>query len=181
MDEGPVIWVTGLSGAGKTTLASEIFSEIRSRDIFITMLDGDDLRRVLKKDSEVKENVKKNARLDLAYTYARLCHLLASQGGWVVISTVSLFREIHEWNRENFSNYYEIYLKTPIDELKKRDSRGLYNDYDQGQMENLVGLDLKLDEPKTADWIEEFNIDRKPHDVVASLISEFGKKGWLSP
>ena len=84
------------------------------------------LRRVLVDPKREKVSYNKNARLELAQQYARLCKLLSEQGVWVLIATISLFREIHDWNRKNISNYFEVFLDVPMAELRRRDSKGIY-------------------------------------------------------
>ncbi len=67
----------------------------------------------------------RNARLALALRYARLCQVIASQGPTVVMATISLFREVHAWNRDHLPGYFELYLKVPLDEPRRRDPKGL--------------------------------------------------------
>ena len=62
-------------------------------------------------------------RLENAWRISKLCNLLSEQGNNVIVATMSLFKEIHKWNRKNFNKYYEVYLDIPISELKKRDSK----------------------------------------------------------
>ena len=70
--------------------------------------------------------------------------MLDEQGIDVVCSILSMFEESREWNRENFSKYYEIYIKTNMNTLKLRDQKGLYSSFEKGEINNVVGLDLSL-------------------------------------
>ncbi|NCY22974.1 adenylyl-sulfate kinase, partial [bacterium] len=72
------------------------------------------------------------------------------------IATISLFREVHQWNRQNLPGYFEIYLKVPIEELRRRDSKGIYKKFDTGEIQNVAGLDLQVDEPAKPDLLELF-------------------------
>ena len=101
MIKAKVIWITGLSGAGKTTLANEIVRKLRDSLINVVFLDGDQLRQIFNNNSLKINSYSKNDRRNLASSYSRLCQLLVSQNLYVVISTISLFREIHLWNRAN--------------------------------------------------------------------------------
>jgi adenylylsulfate kinase len=73
----------------------------------------------------------------------------------VVTATISLFNEIHEWNRATLPGYFEVYLKVPIDELRRRDPKGIYRRFDAGELTHVAGLDLPIDEPEAADWVVE--------------------------
>lgn len=79
------------------------------------LLDGDELREVFGAAAENARNHGREGRLALAMQYAHLCRVIAGQGLTVVIATISLFREVHEWNRANLPGYFEAYLKVPIE------------------------------------------------------------------
>ena len=64
--------------------------------------------------------------------------------------------EVHTWNRSNLPGYFEVYLKVPVEELRRRDSKGIYSRFDAGELTHVAGLDLSIDEPEAADWIVEF-------------------------
>lgn len=107
----------------------------------------------------------------LAMQYAHLCRVIASQGLTVVIATISLFREVHAWNRENLPGYFEVYLKVPVEELRRRDPKGIYRRFDAGELSNVAGLDLPIDEPEAADWVVEYLLGQKASDLAAELIN----------
>ena len=153
---GQVLWITGLSGAGKSTLAHEVVSRLRAQGKAVATLDGDELREVFGAVAANAINHGRDGRLALAMQYAHLCRVIAGQGLTVVIATISLFREVHAWNRENLPGYFEVYLKVPIEELRRRDPKGIYRRFDAGQLANVAGLDLPIDEPEAADWVSEF-------------------------
>jgi adenylylsulfate kinase len=156
MAKGKIFWITGLSGAGKTTLALELVKRLRSEGFPVIFLDGDELREVFGAASFNEKNHGREGRLALAMQYAHLCRVLAGQGFTVVIATISLFREVHQWNRQNLPGYFEIYLKVPIEELRRRDSKGIYKKFDAGEIQNVAGLDLQVDEPEKPDLLELF-------------------------
>lgn len=152
---GRVIWITGLSGAGKSTLAHEVVARLRADGRAVVMLDGDELREVFGAAASNAKNHGREGRLALALQYAHLCRVIAAQGLTVVIATISLFREVHAWNRDNLPGYFEVYLKVPVEELRRRDPKGIYRRFDAGELENVAGLDLPIDEPEAADWMVE--------------------------
>ena len=98
---GRTIWITGLSGAGKSTLAHEVVAKLRVSGEAVVMLDGDELREVFGAGAANANNHGREGRLALAMQYAHLCRVIAAQGLTVVIATISLFREVHAWNRAN--------------------------------------------------------------------------------
>ena len=132
------------------------------------MLDGDELREVFGAAATNAQNHGREGRLALAMQYAQLCRVIAAQGLTVVISTISLFREVHTWNRANLPGYFEVYLKVPLEELRRRDSKGIYSRFDAGELSNVAGLDLPIDEPKAADLVVEF----EPGHTVSNLAED---------
>ena len=167
--QGQVIWITGLSGAGKSTLALEVVARLRAMGDAVVMLDGDELREVFGAVAANAQNHGREGRLALAMQYSHLCQILAAQGLTVVIATISLFREVHAWNRANLPGYFEVYLKVPVEELRRRDPKGIYRRFDAGELTNVAGLDLPIDEPELADWIVEFDPERKVTALAEEL------------
>ena len=161
-----MIWITGLSGAGKTTLAREVAGLIRLAGRAVLVLDGDELREVFASGAFTAQNHGRVGRLELALQYAHLCRVIAGQGLTVVIATISMFREVHTWNRANLPGYFEVYLRVPLNELRRRDPKGIYRRFDSGELTNVAGLDLVVDEPDAADWLIDFD-SIKPASVLA--------------
>lgn len=171
---GSVIWVTGLSGAGKTTLSQEIVKFLRSEGHNAIFLDGDELRDAF----GFKTEHDRDSRLKIATAYSKLCKLLSSQGFIVVIATISMFNEIYAWNRKTFHYYFEIYIKVSMDELVKRDPKGIYKKYFAGELKNVSGLDFSIDEPSNPDWVEKFGATEQSKiltDELKNSIKEFLK------
>ena len=100
----------------------------------------------------------------------------------MIIATVSMFQEVYIWNRTNLLNYFEIYLNVPLDELRRRDPKRIYQRYDAGELINVAGLDLLVDEPFephiTIDFAENSSLWRSPKVTVEYLISELKKVGF---
>jgi adenylylsulfate kinase-like enzyme len=140
-----VIWITGLSGAGKTTVANTLRRQLAS-DHPTVLLDGDALRYAL----GATQSYEPEDRRNLAYTYARLAHYIAGQGFVVICATISMFHEVRAWNRKNNSKYFEVYLRVPEEELRRRDPKGLYGSAQSGRM---VALESGFEEPSSADLV----------------------------
>lgn len=176
MESGCVVWITGLSGAGKSTLAAEFTARLRSAGRSVVMLDGDELRAVMGVAAESASNHGREGRLELAMRYASLCRLLANQGVVVVIATISMFKEVHVWNRRNLPNYLEAYLKVPESELRRRDPKGIYRRFDAGELKNVAGLDFSVDEPESPDWIAEFAPEVSAEQLADNLMDHLMRR-----
>jgi glutamine kinase len=146
---GRVFWITGLSGAGKTTVGRELCSRLRATGRPVSFLDGDALRAAIAE--ELGHSIAD--RQLSAMRNARLCRLLAEQGADVVCATISLFHEVQRWNRENIPGYREIYLRVPIHELRRRDSKGIYAGAQRGDACDVVGLDVPAEVPEAPDLV----------------------------
>jgi adenylylsulfate kinase-like enzyme/phosphohistidine swiveling domain-containing protein len=146
---GRVFWITGLSGAGKTTVGSELCLRLRAAGHSAIFLDGDALRTVIAEDLGHSTSNRRQA----AMRNARLCRLLAAQGQTVVCATISLFHEVQRWSRQHIPGYREIYLAVPLDELRRRDSKGIYAAAHRGDGRDVVGLDIPAELPEAPDLV----------------------------
>src|SRR5579871_170030 len=143
---GRVFWLTGLSGAGKTSIGRALAANLRASGYSVIFLDGDTLRAVSNETGYTAEN-----RRAVAMRNGRLCGMLASQGFDVVCSTISLFHEVQRWNRENIPRYHEIFVRAPLEELRRRDTKGIYvvrGEEANGDQANIVGLDIPAEIPQ---------------------------------
>lgn len=143
--EGRVFWITGLSGAGKSTVATHLVRRFRDHAIPAILLDGDRVRAAIA--PTIGHGVAD--RRELAFAYARLCGELAGQGFVVVCATVSMFQAVRDWSREMIPGYREIYLHVPMAEIRVRDPKGLY----RAGGADIVGVDLPAEEPANPDLI----------------------------
>lgn len=177
MLNGRVLWITGLSGAGKSTLALEAFTRLRSKNgNGVVRLDGDELRDVFGAADINTRSHGREARLALAMQYAYLCRIIATQGLTVVVATISMFKEVYAWNRAHLPGYFEVYLKVPIEELRRRDPKNIYRRFDAGRLSNVAGLDLPVDEPGEAHWVAEFTPGQTIEVLADNLMAVFDRK-----
>lgn len=175
---GRVVWITGLSGSGKTTLAREFVSLLRNSGDNVVFLDGDELREILSFDESGDEQFSRQSRLKLAKQYANLCKLISLQGATVVIATISLFNEIHKWNRLNLPNYLEVFLDVPLEILRKRDPKGIYKNFDEKRLDQIVGLDLEFDTPFSPDLIYKYTDGVSAESNALAMLREIRSRGY---
>lgn len=148
---GIVVWITGLSAAGKTTLAKSILSRLPGNGI---LLDGDELRDTFQ---EIKTGYDIDTRQSLAMTYARLARMLAGQRFIVIVAAVALFHNVHAWNRLHQPNYIEVFLDVPENILQSRDPKGFYKKAQKGELTNFTGVDIKPEMPIRPDIHIDYN------------------------
>lgn len=142
-----VIWITGLSGAGKTTLAKETIKVFNNRGIPAIHLDGDKLREIYPE----KNLYEKLDRIKLSYFYSDLAYLLASQGFLVIVSVIALFKEIHNYNAIKLPNFFLVYLKADLKKLMNQNSKNIYDL--SATSKKVVGLNIEFDSPKNPHMI----------------------------
>lgn len=142
---GTVVWITGLSGAGKTTTGHELYKRIKEHRDNVVMLDGDDLRWIFGGDLGYSLDDRKKS----AFRNARISSALARQGLIVICCTISMFDEVRAWNRQENENYLEVYLKVPMEVLKQRNQKHLYDDKNS----QAVGVGVAMEEPKHPDYV----------------------------
>jgi len=99
----------------------------------------------------------------------KLCRMLAEQGSDVVCSTISLFHDVQRWNRENISRYYEIFVRVPLEELRRRDTKGIYLGANN-EAANIVGLDIPAETPEAPDLILDNDASMQPEEAVRLIL-----------
>jgi len=167
VEPGTVYWITGLSGAGKTTIACVLYQKLRQLKPNVVYLDGDTLRAVFGND----KGHSPEDRRSLALSYSRLCKMLAEQGIEVVCATISLFREVHEQNRQGIENYIEVSVDCELEELQRRDQKGLYSKAARGEIRNVMGVDLPYEKPESPDLIIDNTEPGSLEEKVAKILA----------
>ena len=142
-----VIWLIGLSGVGKTTVGKELYSILKKKYSNTVFLDGDLLREIW--GDNVGHSIE--GRLINAHRISHLSKMLDDQGINVIACVLSLFPEWQKWNRNNLKRYFQVYLYSPVSFLKKQDDKGLYKGALEGNLKNVVGVDIDFPEPVSSD------------------------------
>ena len=139
----PVLWFTGLSGSGKSTIAERVHQQLRQRGTDVEYIDGDALREVFPKTGFTREEREEHLRRT-GYMASRL----AAHGVTVIASFVSPYRESREFIRRLCPGFVEIYVATPLEECERRDVKGLYARARRGDIRNFTGIDDPYEAPE---------------------------------
>ena len=144
-----IVWLIGMSGAGKTTVGKLLYRRLKPTTPNLVFLDGDDLRDVW--GDSLGHTVE--ARRTNAQRISQLCRMLDRQGIHAIATVLSIFPDWQKWNRENFSQYLQVYLDVPMDVLRERDTKDLYANAEAGRIKNVVGVDIAFPAPVGSDLI----------------------------
>ncbi len=158
---GVVYWITGLSGAGKTTVGRILYNMIKEKKDNVVFLDGDELRGAIAFDL----GYTKEDRYNSARRNAGLCKLLADQGVDVICCTISMFEDVRKWSRGNNANYLEVYLKVPLNILQLRNQKNLYIE----STDELVGIGIDMEEPSAPDLVFVNDGQTSPEKIAKQI------------
>jgi len=147
--KGQVLWLTGLSGSGKSTIANALEKELYAAGKKTYILDGDNIRHGLNKDLGFTDN----DRVENIRRVAEVAKLMCDAGLIVITAFISPFRSEREMSRSLFQpgEFKEIFISTPLKIAEKRDPKGLYKKARKGQIPNFTGIDSPYEKPLQAD------------------------------
>ena len=137
-----VLWLTGLSGAGKSTIARGVYEELKKKGLKVEHLDGDVVRDIFPKTGFTKEERDRHIR-----RIGFLASMLEKNGVFVIASFIAPYRESREFVKNLCNNYKEVFISTPLEECEKRDPKGLYAKVRAGVIKNFTGIDDPYEEP----------------------------------
>ena len=167
--KGTVIWLTGLSGAGKTTLATALKTEIQAAGRLVEMLDGDEVRENLSRGLGFsKEDRDTNVK-----RIGFVARLLARHGVIVLASAISPYRQSRDDVRETIENdgagFIEVFVRAPISVLVERDVKGLYKRALAGEIKNFTGVSDPYEEPLAPEVIIDSSVESVEESVARVL------------
>ena len=162
---GAVYWITGHSGAGKTTIGKVFYAKMKERYPNTVFLDGDTLRSVFGECF----GYSLDERRKCAMCYARLCAMLQEQDMNVICCTISMFDSVRKWNREHIANYKEIYVKVSMETLQARDQKGLYSGHTMEKQKEVTGIHLEAELPKHPDLVLENDGTDTPREQAEKI------------
>ncbi|MEM9107720.1 MAG: adenylyl-sulfate kinase [Pseudomonadota bacterium] len=167
-----IVWITGISGAGKTTLCNELSGLLKPSIPELVVIDGDFVRETFGNTLGYKEQ----DRVEQIQRIQRLARELDRQGLVVLVAALYANSTLLAWNRDNFNDYFEIYLDAPLTLVQSRDAKGLYAKAARGEMPDVVGIDVPWHAPQQADLHVDAAQAPAPSDLardVAMRIPQF--------
>ena len=166
--KGVTVWFTGLSGAGKSTIAERLLALLRERGVKSELLDGDVVRTNLSKGLGFsKEDRDTNIR-----RIGFVSQLLTRNGVVSIVSAISPYREVREEVRGEIGRFIEVHVHASLDELVRRDVKGLYEKALKGEIPNFTGVSDPYEEPLNPDVFldtEQESVEESLAKVVAAL------------
>ena len=169
---GAVVWLYGMSGSGKSTIANAAEKVLHQQGRMTTILDGDNLRTGLNQhlgfsDDDRRENIRR---------VAHVAKIFAQQGILTLVSVITPRQELRDLARDIIgSDYYEVFVKASYDLCEKRDVKGLYAKAATGEIENFTGKDSQFEEPTKPDLIIETE-GQEVADSVTTLLDAVHSK-----
>lgn len=166
-----IVWLVGLSGAGKSTIGREVHRRWRALEPNTVLVDGDEIRAVFKHDAAEKDYSVAGQRVN-AERIVEVCGWLDRQEINVVCCILCIFPNLLAANRELFRDYREVYVAAPMDILHERDTKGLYAAAARGETRNVVGADIPFPEPVAPDLVLETSGRSGDHLALADRVMD---------
>ena len=163
-----MVWLTGLPGSGKTTIARELEPELKKRGWCVEVLDGDEIRQNLSKGLGFSREDRETHLKRVTY----VAKLLSRNGVAVIAAFISPYRNIREYARRETTNFLEVYVKCSVEGCARRDPKGLYKKASAGEIKNLTGPQDLYEEPTKPDLVidtERLTVQQSVDSVLAML------------
>jgi adenylyl-sulfate kinase len=172
--QGFVLWMTGLSGAGKTTIALEMLEQLKERSLKLERLDGDVVRESLTNDLGFSaEDRRKNIE---RVTF--VAKLLSRNGIGCICSFISPYQSVRDHVRENTTNFLELFIDAPLQVVMDRDVKGLYKKAIAGEIPNFTGISDPFEAPENPD-IHVRTDQQTVAESAAYVIGELEARGLI--
>ncbi len=172
--QGFVLWMTGLSGAGKTTIALELLDQLENRNLRLERLDGDVVRESLTRDLGFsKEDRTKNIE---RITF--VAKLLSRNSVGCICSFISPYQSIRDDVRSNTTNFLEVFVDAPLDVVIDRDVKGMYKKALAGEIKNFTGISDPFEAPANPD-IHVRTDKQTVAESAAYIIGELEARGLI--
>lgn len=173
---GAVVWLTGLSSSGKTTLAKGLEYEIKKRGCLVELLDGDIVRTNLSKGLGFsREDRDTNVR-----RIGFVANLLSRNDVITIAAVVSPYRAARDTLRQNINNFIEVYVNAPLEVCEKRDVKGLYAMARAGEIRAFTGIDDPYEEPLNPD-IVCYTDEETIEDSIAKVLAHLQQLEYIPP
>ena len=164
--KGILFWITGLSGAGKTSISNKIYHSVKNKYGKTLYINGDEMRKIFELKSYDNSDRKKGA-----IKYSKFFKKITDQNINVLFAGMALFDDVRKWNRINVTNYLEIYIKTSLKNIIKKKYTKIYK-----KKSMLVGVDIKPEFPKKPDIIINNNFNKSIENLSNELLIKINNK-----
>ena len=168
-ERGAVIWFTGLSGSGKTTIAQVVENELLAAGVPVEILDGDVVRENLSKGLGFsKEDRDINIR-----RIAFVAHLLQRNGVFVITAAISPYRRVRHEARAMIKDFVEVFADAPLEVCEQRDVKGLYAKARAGEIKGFTGIDDPYEPPEAPEVLcdtQNESVEESAQKVMAKLV-----------
>ncbi|WP_347331313.1 sulfate adenylyltransferase subunit CysN [Marinimicrobium locisalis] len=171
-----VLWLTGLSGAGKSTIANLVEKKLYTRGNHTYLLDGDNVRHGLNKDlgftdADRVENIRR---------IAEVAKLMVDAGLIVITAFISPFRSERDMTRNllESNEFVEVYVATPLEVAEQRDAKGLYQKARKGELKNFTGIDSPYEPPENPECVLN-TTEMSPEEAADKVIAFMVDRGYL--
>jgi len=173
---GFTIWLTGLSGSGKSTIAAILEGELRARGLKVEVLDGDVVRTNLTQGlGFAKEDRDANVR-----RVGWVCELLARNDVVAIAAVISPYREVRDEVRRRIGRFVEVYVDAPLDLLEERDTKGLYRRARTGEIPDFTGVSDAYEPPLDPEVTCYSDGRETPEQSAAKVVARLGALGYLA-
>ncbi len=171
---GFVIWLTGLSGAGKSTIAELLGCELAVRGRRAEILDGDEVRTHLSKGLGFSKEDRDTNILRIGF----VAHLLSRNGVATIVSAISPYREARNQNRALIQDFVEVYVHATVEECARRDVKGLYAKALAGEITGFTGVDDPYEPPSSAELVVH-TMEETPEESLQHLLDKLHELGYI--
>lgn len=172
--QGFVLWMTGLSGAGKTTVALEMLRQLEGRGLRLERLDGDIVRESLTKDLGFSAEDRRTNIERITF----VTKLLSRNGVGCICSFISPYQSVRDYVRENTTNFLELYIDAPLEVVIDRDVKGLYKKAIAGEIPNFTGISDPFEAPENPD-IHIRTDQQTVEESAAAIIKALEERGLI--
>jgi len=171
---GFTLWFTGLSGAGKTTIAEIVEKEIRDRGLRVEVLDGDIVRTNLSKGLSFSRDDRNINVLRIGF----VANLLTRNGVAVLVSAISPYKEARDQVRRRIIDFVEVFVDVPLEVAAERDVKGLYKKAFAGEIEQFTGVSDPYEPPVAPDLVLKTD-EETPEESARKVIEKLEFFGYL--
>jgi adenylylsulfate kinase len=176
MARGCVVWLTGLSGSGKTTIARTVEDALNNMNRCAVVLDGDEIRRHLSPDLGFS---KRDRELNVERV-SYLSHVLSRSGIITIVALISPFRASRDSARKLVGDFVEVWVKCSLETCKKRDPKGLYANVTAGKITNFTGIDQDYEIPLNPEIVLDTDKETSPVQCSERILQKLKDLGYVN-